>query len=160
MATDPLLSPSATFSWNDRNLSEIEQIAEGVTMQWLEHGRIVCFTLNTVARAAIDAWLDRSYEIVKGWPPQMPYLALQDVSRSMLTPYTRERSAATVALTPEYLRGRSAVVMPHSVMNQAIRLFVTINLARSHANIQRAVFLDRGGAVRWLLAYQAEQASR
>ena len=154
MATAGPLPSSADFSWDKRNLDGVESIAQGVTLQWLENGRVVCFTVNTVARPAIDAWLNRSEQIVKGWPAQIPYLAIQDISGSTLTPYTRERSAKTVALTPDYLRGRSAVVMPRTVVNQAISLFVTVNLARKKPNIQRHVFVAKDEAIRWLLQYR------
>jgi len=146
-------SGSSNCSWNERNFDGTKELAKGITLQWLENGRIVFFDVNTVDRAAIDIWLGCSLALVKSWPAEVPYLAIQSVVGSALTPYTRERSAQTVALTPKYLRGRSAVVMPRTIFNQAIQLFVTINLARENTNIQRKVFLDRAEAVRWLLAF-------
>ena len=143
-----------TFDWNTRNVNGVEQIDEWATLTWLHDGKIVCFTINSVERQTVDAWLKRSYEIVQAWPADVPYLAIQDVTNATLTPYIREKSAATVALTPKYLRGRSAVVMSPSVKNHLIRLFVTATLTRQNASIQRNVFLKKSQAVDWLLQFK------
>ncbi len=153
MTTDPTSTSAGNYAYSKRNLDSVEQIVPGVTLEWLTNGRIAYFNVTTVERVAVDAWLNCSLGIVKSWPAEVPYLAIHNVSGSALTPYTRERSAQTVAMTPQYLHGRSAVVMPRTIFNQAIQLFVTINLARQKPNIQRRVFLDLDESIRWVLNY-------
>ncbi len=140
-----------TLNWDQRNLIAIEQIHPNVTRSWLADGRIVCFTIDSATRLAIDAWLASSEEVTKIWPAALPYLCIHDVRGVGVTPYMRQQSAATVARTPKYLKGRSAVIVPRSFANQLIRLVVTIDLARLNRNIQRSIFFSREAATKWLL---------
>jgi hypothetical protein len=132
----------------------MEVIHDGVTMEWLADGRVVCFTIKSLARPAIDAWLDKSYQVTLAWPQDIPYLAVQDATAIALTPYIRERSAQTVAKTPRHLHGRSCVVLPKSMLTQVMRLFVMTQLSRQHHRIARGVQLDRQEALNWVLAYK------
>ena len=137
--------------WDKRNLGEVEQIHPNVTRAWLENGRIVYFTLTSVARPAVDAWLNASEDTVRTWPAEVPYLSIHDLREGTVTPYIRRQSAAVVARMPTSLRGRSAVLVPRTFANQLIRLIVTIDLVRINRNIQRNVFFNRQDAVNWLL---------
>jgi hypothetical protein len=155
MATSQVIDATTDPTIRNANAaSAVEVIDEGATLSWLHDGKIACFTITSVARATVDAWLNRSNEIAQAWPADKPYLAIQDVTAATLTPYIRERSAATVAMTPKYLKGRSAVVISPSAVNRLIQMFVTVSLARQQAQIQRKVFLKKSEAIAWLLAFK------
>jgi hypothetical protein len=137
--------------WDKRNLGEVEQIHPNVTRSWLENGRIVCFTLTSVARPAVDAWLNASEDTVQSWPIEVPYRSIHDLREADVTPYIRQQSAAAVSRMPTQLKGRSAVVVPRTFTNQLIRLIVTIDLVRINRNIQRNVFFTQQDAINWVL---------
>lgn len=145
--------PIQTLPWAASDVHETRQIYPGITFNWLADGKIACFTVSTVAREAVDAWLAASAELTQVWPAEQPYLAIQDVAKATMTPYIRQRSAETVAMTPRYLKGRSAVILPRTVFNEMIRLYVTVDLARKNRNVARNVFFTRDAAVAWLLKH-------
>jgi hypothetical protein len=149
---------TALSPWDKRSSQSVEKIYPGVTRIWLHKGQIVCYTLSTVARAAVDAWMQATEELIHAWPLEHPYLAIQDISEVTLTVYMRQKTSEVNGRMPSSLKGRSAVVMPRTFVNQMIRLFVTIELARKNPSVQRDVFFRIEEATAWLEAYRPQRS--
>ena len=136
--------------WEKRSSQSIEQIYPGITRFWLAKGQIVCYTVTTIARPAIDAWTEATMELAMAWPKDHIYLSIHDFSEATLTPYVRKRAEEANSKMPKTLYGRSAVIMPRTFMNHMIRLFVTVELSRKNLRIERDVFFRLEEATEWL----------
>ena len=139
------------LTWDKRSSQQIEQICPGVTRMWLHKGQIVCYSVTTVARPAVDAWMQATHDLIHAWPREQIYLSVHDISEATLTPYIRNRTSITNKLMPKDLKGRSAVIVPRTFINQMIRLFVANELGRQNKSIQRDVFFRFEEAIEWLV---------
>jgi len=139
--------PSA---WEKRSSQSVEVIYEGVSRIWLHSAQIVCYSVTTVSRPAIDAWAEAVKALVLAWPTDRPYLAIQDFSEASLTPYIRKQSTSINENWPAVLKGRSAVVAPRTMLAQLMRLFVSHELRPQNLAIQREVFFRIEDATSWL----------
>jgi hypothetical protein len=144
------MTTSAVTAWDKRSSNSVEQIYPGISRFWMDQGRIVCYSVTSITRPAIDAWKASTLEIVHAWPVEQPYLSIHDFSEATLTPYVRQRSAEMSVAFPERLFGRSAVIMPRTFVNHLIRMWVTMNLARNNQQIKRDVFFRLEEATEWL----------
>ncbi len=139
------------YTWEKRSSHQIEQIYPGVTRMWVHKGQIVCYSLTTVARPAVDAWMQATHDLVHAWPREQIYLSVHDISEATLTPYIRNRTSTINKLMPKDLKGRSAVIVPRTFINQMIRLFVANELGRQNTSVQRDVFFRFEEAIEWLV---------
>jgi hypothetical protein len=137
-------------AWEKRSSQSVEQLHPHVTRFWMDKGRIVCYTITSVSRAAIDVWADSSLALIMEWPADQPYLAIHDFSEATLTPYVRKRAEDIVSQIPKHFTGRSAVIMPRSFINQLIRLFVTVDLVNRNRVVDRQVFFRIEEASQWV----------
>jgi len=138
------------LTWEKRSSQQIELIHPGVTRMWLHKGQIVCYSLTTVERHAVDAWMQATHDLVHAWPRDQIYLSVHDISEATLTPYIRNRTSITNKLMPKDLKGRSAVIVPRTFINQMIRLFVANELGRQNLSVQREVFFRFEEGIEWL----------
>lgn len=141
---------SDSSAWEKRSSQTVEQLHPNVTRFWMYRGQIVCYTITSVSRPAIDTWANASLELIKEWSPDQPYLAIHDFSEATLTPYIRKRAEEVVLQIPKHYTGRSAVIMPRTFVNQLIRLFVTVDLVNKNKVIDRQVFFRIEEAVEWV----------
>jgi hypothetical protein len=128
--------------------SEIITIGKGLTKAFLFDKRIVIFHLDTVARDIIDAGAKDVLETMKNWPTKHQYLVIYDITSAKiaLTPHLRQRLQELAKAYPD-LKGRSAVVLPRSVITQVFKLFV---IAQNRVGRRKQVFFDRESAIAWL----------
>lgn len=126
----------------------VTTIGEGLTKEFLFDKRIVIYHLDTVSREILDAGADDVLDTMKNWREGHPYLVIYDITSAKiaLTPHLRHRLQELSKAYPD-LKGRSAVVLPRSVVTQVFRLFV-----RSQNRIGRSkqVFFNRESAIDWL----------
>ena len=137
-------------AWDKRSSQSVEPIYEGVSRIWLHRAEIVCYSVTTVARPAIDAWREAVMALVLTWPTDRPYLAIQDFSEASLTPYIRKQSTTINLSWPTNLRGRSAVVAPRTMLAQVMKLFVSHDLRPQNLKVEREVFFRLEDAITWL----------
>lgn len=145
----PTVEPVST-AWDKRSSQSVEQIYPGISRFWMHQGQIVCYTVTSISRPAIDAWKASTLELIHAWPLEQPYLSIHDFSEATLTPYVRQRSSELSVAFPEGLHGRSAAIIPRTFINHLMRMWVTINLARNNERIQRDVFFRIEEATEWL----------
>jgi len=129
--------------------SVTESLTPTLTQENLYAGRIVVFTLSSMTRETIDAWVDGCLAYMKScWGAGEPLLLLQDLSHQHIaqTPYAKQRGTELSQAYPE-LGGRVGFVLPRSANAQNIRLF-----ARSLSNQRRehSIFMNREQALAWL----------
>src|SRR5258708_757845 len=141
---------SGLSPWDKRSSQSVEQICPGVSRFWLHKAQIVCYSVSTITRPAIDAWMRETLALINTWPLNRTYLSIHDVSEVTLTPYMRKKVAEVNLQMPKELRGRSAVIVPRTFINQMMRLFVTIELAQKNRSVQRDVFFRLEEATVWL----------
>jgi hypothetical protein len=102
----------ATGADNDPSF---EQITPHVTREWLYGRRILVFRVTSFEDAEVDAWAKVYIEALTAWPPDRPFLAVQDISYRLfaLTPRTRARIAEVYRLGRD-TEGRVAVIVPNT----------------------------------------------
>jgi hypothetical protein len=129
-------------------LPSVEDMADGVFIEWIEDRRIVVYHTPDSSRPVLQALFDRGEQIIRDWPTDKPYLSILDFSsdRVSRTPYARERGRALMLLRPE-LHVCMSMLMSRSVQAQLFQL-----MARTwqRGNRQLAVHFSREEAVAWL----------
>ncbi len=121
-----------------------------VWVERLRDGQIVVFRVRAATtRAVVDEWFDHVADVVKNWPAEKVYLAMQDVSdrRVALTPYARGRVREFDDLV-KHLHGRIAIVLPNTFMGHLIRIFLTT--MRWQKKLPTEGFLSFQDALNWL----------
>jgi hypothetical protein len=128
--------------------SQAEEIAPGITREWLGDGRVLCYTIKSVSRKSVDVWADDLIEKSKALPIDRPFLLLQDLADPALslTPYVRSRVNEHRKACPD-LRGRVALILPRMAMAGVIQFIIKQN---STALIRQRAFFDRESALAWL----------
>ncbi len=146
----PLKQPSepheSTAVTNDPQVVE----EAPVSVEWLHDRQIVIFTLKAVTtRAVVDQWFDCVAGVVKSWPADKVYLAMQNVSdkRVTLTPYARVRIREFDELV-KHLHGRIAIVLPNTFTGHLIRIFLTT--MRWQKKLPTEGFLSFRDGLAWL----------
>jgi hypothetical protein len=124
------------------------QLASGITFDELHQGKIICVTIRTVERTAVDKWYATVEEKIKGWSVDQPYLAMYDLAHKDVgfTPYMRHKAASINDLRPE-VRGRIALVLTRGPVGYLLMIFARV---RARASRQLQVFFDRKAATAWL----------
>jgi hypothetical protein len=126
----------------------IEEVAPGVTLEWLLDRRVAAFTFKTAVRESIDRARDKMKAVMENWPADHLYLGITDFSdpKLGLTPYVRERVKEPATWRPE-LRGYVALVMPRTFAAQLVQLALQ---AQRNDSRQVRAFFDREAAIAWL----------
>ncbi len=88
------------------------------------------------------------FSVIKDWPDDRIYLAVQDLSgpRFALTPYARKRASETYEVRPA-LKGRVAIILPRTFVAQLVRLFIR-GERRNH--FETRFFMSAKDALVWL----------
>jgi hypothetical protein len=136
--------------FSDASARTAMNMKPNVSVDWLHGGKIVVFTVNAMTtRTVVDEWFDLVAGVVRSWPPDKPYLAMQNVSdkRVNLTPYARSRVREFDNLLT-HLQGRIAIVLPNTFTGHLIRLFLTT--MRWQKKLPTEGFLSYQDGLNWL----------
>ncbi len=133
-------------------IAQVAQQVESrpVTLNWIRDGRVAVFKINGPStRSTVDEWFNMVADLVKSWPAEKLYLALQDFSdkRVSLTPYMSSRTKEFEPLAA-HLHGRVAIVLPNTLGNQIFRMFMR-TLAWQQ-KLPTEAFVSYDSAMRWL----------
>ncbi|MCI0709723.1 MAG: hypothetical protein L0154_06120 [Chloroflexi bacterium] len=136
------------------NISQIEEIMPGITRYWLDDHTISLIVSDDAERHKVDAWANAIIEQLENWPSNEPYLAIYDVSRSALTPYTRKKSEEIARKAIE-LKGEDyptayALVLQRGVLGNILKLFVIRDIGRRYPMWNVHVFHTQDDAVAWV----------
>ncbi len=125
-----------------------EHVAPGFSFKWLYDRRLLYVIGDSSSRADIDAWYQFMASVIKDWPEDRIYLAVQDLSspKFTLTPYARARASDTYKVRPA-LKGRVALILPKTFVGQLIRLFIH-GERRNH--FETRFFVTQSDALAWL----------
>ena len=137
-----------TASISSEQPSPVEEIAPGLTREWMFDHQIVVFKISTIARPVVDAWIDLVKLTMENWPGNLPYLAIHDMTsdKVSLTPYARSRAEELIPLSAK-APGYAAIVLPRSFVAQVIRLFMRTQRRQGNQN---ALFFTMPEALAWL----------
>ena len=130
------------------NLGE-QDMGEGVTVEWIDDGRIVIFRLNRPGKLTIDRWFEAVWQLFEEYPVDEPLILLHDTRQLGLVPYMREKSAMLSEKGARYTKGRYAVVMADTPLAQLGRLYVNFQ-ARKVTTREGRAFTDFDAALEWL----------
>jgi hypothetical protein len=127
----------------------IETVAPGITLEWLYDGRIPVFTMATVARASIDAWIERLKKLTREWQADRPFLSMHDISDKNVgaTPYFRGRVEEIPTWRPEG-EAHIALILPRTIQGKVIQMFVQ---ARKGQPVR--IFFTREEGLAWLAKF-------
>jgi hypothetical protein len=127
----------------------IHEIAKGVHYQWIEHGRIIKYIINSHDPAAVDALVAFVRDLMDDWSPERPYRAIYDATNRsvMLTGYARNKLSELDNCYPE-IKGRVAGVVTSSALKHAAQLFI---MMRGKRGREKRIFTNEADAIRWLL---------
>ncbi len=127
-------------------MGQIEQIAPGVTRQFLYEGQIVAFTLTDGSRDTIDNWVAVITKMAENAPTDGPLFMLYDISQIYMSPYAREQLQDLAQNPPNVARLYLAVVVDSLVVQMLAVVFSRVPVP----NMERKVFRDRDTASQWL----------
>jgi hypothetical protein len=134
----------------------IEAVAPGITLEWLHDGRIPVFTMATVARTSIDAWIERLKKLTQEWQADRPFLSMHDISDRNVgaTPYFRARVEEIPTWRPEG-EAHIALVLPRTIQGKVIQMFVQ---ARKGQPVR--IFFTREEGLAWLQSHLEGRSDR
>lgn len=129
----------------------VEEVAPGLTLEWLYENRIVVFTLSSAERPTIDAYVEWNIAVMRGWPKARPYLTMQAATPDFtLTPYMSRRALLILNTFRELgLKGRNAVIIPHKRVAQILQLLIQARRGLV-PNLKARAFYDRDQGLTWL----------
>ena len=130
-------------------LPSVEKIAPGITCEWLHDRALMTYTVRSVARPSVDAWLKHIKQHMMAWPLDRPHLVLQDLSDETTgsTPYVRERTQEIVKWRPE-LKTHLALILPRTFQGRMIQFFV-----QAQRDSVARIFFSSTEGLAWLQSY-------
>jgi hypothetical protein len=137
----------------DQKTKGAVKLADGLTMEWLDEGRILVLTLEYVTRTAVDTYVEACKRLLKD--PKIienPVCVVQDISAHnvSLTPYFRKSlDEISDFIQHKHIHGYSAVVLRRGFMERIMRYFGN-NLQRKTPSFPSHYFFDRSEAIDWL----------
>ena len=127
---------------------QIEQIASGITLHWLNENRIAYFTIRTADRFSWSAWAKKMMDLKREWSIDRPFLTLHDslYDGAAFTPTVRKHTTEVNNYRLE-LAQYTAIIMPKTPVAQFAQFFM-----RSHrvANRETQAFFTVGEGIDWL----------
>ena len=125
------------------------EIVPGMSLEWLENGKIVAYTMGKNDNESVDKLFEVVLRVMDQWSLDEPYLAIYEVAdkQIMFTGYLRQRLAELNDRRPE-LKGRSAGVLDSGPTTHAIRLFMMAR--QKKGGRAKKYFTNRAAAVAWL----------
>lgn len=140
-------------------MSNVQEIAPGITMEWLHNDQIIAYTMGTSDSGYVDDLVKVVHQNMENWPADRPYLAIYEITNNdmFLTPHVRTRLKDALTSFPD-LHGRYAAVLPGGGTSHAIRLF----LMTTHRQGVREhkIFRDRETALTWLVEFIDRKQSK
>lgn len=136
----------------DRHNTGIHDLGKGVSLEWVDKGKILMLTLPNINRATIDCYIETCIEIARCWPAEERVRVLHDVSHKdiALTPYLRQGLEKAQAVLVELdLQGVSAVVTQRGFI-KSIMIQLGKALYKQAPNIETHYFHNRDKALAWL----------
>lgn len=130
-----------------------ERLIEGLTRKSLCDGGVIVFTLSSVKREVVDTWVDACLEVMQAYHDRGENLnVLQDFSHPdfALTTYSLRRGEEVAEAYPE-LRGKTAIVLPQTVMQAQVEIFIRKKRV-SAGYRERQGFISYDEALAWLKA--------
>jgi hypothetical protein len=129
--------------------SAVEQLAPGVTLEWILDGKACMLTSQDSARETVDIWMARSMEMARDWPDNQPILLAIDATNPNVayTPYQRARLKEMRNLRPD-LNWYIAFVSPKTYLMNLLQMGAMLSTGRR----QIRIFFEREKAVEWLAA--------
>lgn len=134
----------------------LEDLGHGVTMSWLQGGRLLHMTISHSDRRAFDIWADKVMEFLNLWPEELPWLAVHDLSEAMLSPHASKRFKDIAVLTnAAQIRGRYAVIVANNIFGEAIRFFIARQMHKlSSPELDARCFLSVADGLEWVQAWR------
>lgn len=134
--------------------ADIEKINDDLTRYWLDEHAIAVVLSGDAARHRVDTWAETIINMGLNWPADQPYLAVYDVSKSAVTPYTRRKSDE-VAQTFLEKKGADypaayALVLSSGVTGHIMRMFAEREIRSSYPMWEVRVFTSLEKAVEWV----------
>ncbi|NJL94738.1 MAG: hypothetical protein HC915_13980 [Anaerolineae bacterium] len=132
------------------------EVAPHMVIDWLSEGRIVRYSMGSIAFADIEKMYAAVIEIMDRWPSEKLYLALYRTTNDQIifTPHGRKRLGELADHRPE-LKGRSAGVVGGQAATHFIRMFMLAR--RNKGGRLKKYFASEEQAMSWLLeAYPAK----
>jgi hypothetical protein len=146
----------------------MEPLIPGLSVEVLEGGSILAYTLSSAQTTTISAWSELAVSTLKQWPKDRPYLALHDLSNpgvGLLYLTAVEFDPFNVGVTSSGHRVVCdlitsnpgwpivlALVVSTSLSGRLTRLRIA-DIARDSSDITSRAFFKRSAAVEWLMLH-------
>lgn len=132
----------------------LEVLGHQVTREYLHDGRIAVYSIIGGGQDISDSWADAIIAEITAWGVSRPYLTLQDMSQSGISPYGKKRTDDILRSIPPDMQVYIAIVLGHSLFSNFIRLFIK-SLAQAHktSHISYHFTSSRAEALAWLEQY-------
>lgn len=132
----------------------VDDLGASYIIEWYHERRIVLVALGDSQHGSIDRVYEFLVKLIDTWPMNRPYLSIYDATRSRFsfTPYLRQK-ARDLMRHAAHKQGRSAVLLPHNLLGQVIRLSVKMDLIPLAGVRDIRIFFDRAEALDWLLEF-------
>lgn len=145
-------------------MGEIEQFGSNLTRQFIDDHTIVIITTDGTNRQTVDDWYDLIMSTVEEWDTSQPYMAIYNLSKSGITPYSRSRSRDLIRETGRMLRDKGirqalAIVLDSGVIGTLVRIFAQREIERKYPERPIAYFNDLEQAVTWVRNLRDESKS-
>lgn len=118
---------------------EEQWVTENVLRYWLYDKRVVVYEPQGFDRQTTDEWYNTVSETLANWDKDKPMIAVHDMRKATLTPYTRHR-ASQLTKENKHLHGHSIIVIPDTLIGNFMKIFLNTVLSRVQPNIQRHMF--------------------
>ncbi len=132
---------------------ESKTLADGISCEWLDEGRIVVHTAKHLDSDEIrDSFLEMVKETMQSWNPEQIFLQLLRFPTASMIHFSAE-TRQKLSATGEYashLQGRAAVVVPRTFLNMAVRIFVNRDIRAVTPQIEMKIFHNQAVAEEWL----------
>ncbi len=130
----------------------IEQLHPNVTRERLYEGRIVAYQVIDGGHDITDAWADAVIADMLTWDRSQPYLSLQDVAHSGISPYGRQRTADITQTIPPDLQVYFAIYLGRNPFRQFINLLAHQTVSSVFGSqVTYRIFNAREDALAWLV---------
>lgn len=121
--------------------------------------RIIVYAVSgpLVMQEVAETWFVNVKRILTTWSPQLPYLAIHDLTNAnvTITPYIVSSIRDLYNLRPE-LTQRIGIVVPRTLTAQLLKVLVR---NRDRDTMQTQFFNTRDKAVSWMLDYSAASST-
>jgi hypothetical protein len=137
----------------DRTLKGAQEIAPGITFEWISEGHIVILKIGTVARESLEQYAQQYIRLVNDASAAQPFLVMVDSTSPdfSFTPTLRQKINEMEDAVPDDLPGRLALLLEDAVKSQVFRLVLRgINLTYRRKKLQRGIYVNQDEALTWL----------